>query len=135
MPEPGGPPGTGQSTWGKHARVGAWLAAMDHRRPRPPRREVSVDDGLATGSTMRAAVQALRQEAPTELVIAVPVAAAATCTTLRQEADEVVCARTPEPFIAVGLWYADFSETSDDEVRDLLAQARTRPRASMPGAH
>jgi predicted phosphoribosyltransferase len=108
------------------------------RLPEPEVRNATVllvDDGLATGSTMRAAVQALRQEAPTELVIAVPVAAAATCTTLRQEADEVICARTPEPFIAVGLWYADFSETSDDEVRDLLARARTCPRASMPGAH
>jgi putative phosphoribosyl transferase len=84
---------------------------------------ILVDDGLATGSTMRAAVAALRQRRPARIVVAVPVGSADTCAELREEADEVVCARTPEPFYAVGLWYDDFAQTTDDEVRDLLAQA------------
>ena len=83
-----------------------------------------VDDGLATGSTMRAAVQALRALRPTRIVVAVPTASAETCEQMRSEADEVVCLQTPEPFRAVGLWYEDFSQTSDDEVRALLARAR-----------
>jgi predicted phosphoribosyltransferase len=86
---------------------------------------ILVDDGLATGSTMRAAVQALRSLGPARIVVAVPVAAPETCEALRAEADEVICARTPEPFYAVGLWYEDFSQTSDDEVRELLEHART----------
>jgi predicted phosphoribosyltransferase len=86
---------------------------------------ILVDDGLATGSTMRAAVQALRSLGPARIVVAVPVAAPETCEALRAEADEVICARTPEPFYAVGLWYEDFSQTNDDEVRELLEQART----------
>jgi predicted phosphoribosyltransferase len=81
---------------------------------------ILVDDGLATGSTMRAAVAALRRQGPTRIVVAVPVGAAETCSDLQQEADEVVCARTPEPFYAVGLWYQDFGQTSDEEVRELL---------------
>jgi putative phosphoribosyl transferase len=96
-------------------------------RPAPPvegRTVILVDDGLATGSTMRAAVRALRLQSPARLVVAVPVAAEDTCVALRSEADEVVCARTPEPFRAVGLWYDDFSQTGDDEVRDLLEAAR-----------
>lgn len=86
---------------------------------------ILVDDGLATGATMLAAVRALRarQPPPQRIVVAVPTAAAETCEDLRREADEVVCATTPEPFHAVGLWYEDFSQTSDDEVRELLARA------------
>jgi len=83
---------------------------------------VLVDDGLATGSTMRAAVRAVRAREPARIVVAVPVAAAETCRELEQEADEVVCAATPRSFRAVGLWYDDFRPTSDDEVRGLLAQ-------------
>lgn len=85
---------------------------------------ILVDDGLATGSTMRAAVEALRQEGPAQVIVAVPVGAPDTCDALRELADDVVCAITPEPFYAVGLWYADFSETTDDEIHDLLAHAR-----------
>ena len=80
-----------------------------------------VDDGLATGSTMRAAVLAIRRLRPARVVVAVPVGARETCGSLGEIADEVVCALTPEPFSAVGLWYVDFSQTSDDEVRQLLA--------------
>ena len=87
---------------------------------------ILVDDGLATGATMRAAVAALRQQQPAHIVIAVPVAASATCDELRAAGEEVVCAATPEPFYAVGLWYEDFSQTSDAEVRDLLARAAER---------
>ena len=96
-------------------------------RPAPGlrgRTVILVDDGLATGSTMRAAVRGLRALRPARIVVAVPTAAAETCEALRQEADEVVCARTPRPFRAVGLWYEDFSQTGDDEVRALLARAR-----------
>lgn len=85
---------------------------------------VVVDDGLATGSTMRAAVLAIRQQRPARLVIAVPVGAADTVRRLRAEADEVVCPAMPEPFHAVGLWYRDFPQATDEEVRQLLAQAR-----------
>lgn len=87
---------------------------------------ILVDDGLATGSSMRAAVLALRQRAPARLVVAVPVAPPSTCAALREQADDVVCARTPEPFAAVGQWYEDFSQTSDEEVRQLLALGRER---------
>ena len=82
-----------------------------------------VDDGLATGATMRAAIAALRQQGPARIVVAVPTAAPATCESMRGEVDEVVCAITPEPFYAVGLWYDDFSQTTDEEVRELLARA------------
>jgi putative phosphoribosyl transferase len=82
-----------------------------------------VDDGLATGSTMLAAVTALRREAAARIVVAVPIAPLETCDALRDVADEVVCALTPEPFHAVGLWYEDFGQTSDDEVHELLARA------------
>ena len=85
---------------------------------------ILVDDGLATGSTMRAAAEALRQQGPARLVVAVPAGSPETCDEFRDEVDEVVCAITPEPFYAVGLWYDDFSQTTDDEVRDLLAAAR-----------
>ncbi|HEY8600482.1 MAG TPA: phosphoribosyltransferase [Thermomicrobiales bacterium] len=95
-------------------------------RPAPAVRErvvILVDDGLATGATMRAAVLALRRQAPAHLVVAVPVAASEICTAFRAEVDEVVCAVTPIPFHAVGTWYEDFTQTTDDEVRDLLGQA------------
>ncbi len=96
-------------------------------RPAPALRghtAIVIDDGLATGSTMRAAVQALRMREPARIVVAVPVASAESCAALRNEADEVVCVRTPSPFRAVGLWYQDFSQTGDDEVRELLESAR-----------
>lgn len=84
---------------------------------------IVIDDGLATGSTMRAAIMALRRLHPARLVIAAPVAAPSTCDELGSEADEIVCASTPEPFAGVGRWYDDFDQTTDDEVRTLLAQA------------
>lgn len=90
---------------------------------------VLVDDGLATGASMRAAVAALRQEAPRKVVVAVPVGAAETCAELRDEADRCVCLATPEPFYGVGLWYRDFAPTTDDEVRQLLAAARSSVEA------
>ena len=83
-------------------------------------RVILVDDGLATGASMRAAARAVRAQEPARVVIAVPVGAREACDSLRTEADEVVCAATPEPFDAVGLWYRDFSQTSDEEVRVLL---------------
>lgn len=83
---------------------------------------ILVDDGLATGSTIRAAVQALRQQQPARLVVAVPVAAPQTCDEDVVGADEIVCAVTPEAFLGVGQWYLDFSQTTDEEVRDLLEQ-------------
>ena len=81
---------------------------------------VLVDDGLATGSTMRAAVMAARQQQPAQVIVAVPVGAPSTCADLAAEADSVVCVRTPDPFVAVGLWYRDFTPTTDHEVRALL---------------
>ncbi len=96
-------------------------------RPLPAlggRTVIVVDDGLATGSTMRAAVAAIRRQQPARLVVAVPVGAAQTCETLRREVDDLVCPAMPEPFRAVGLWYRHFPQTSDDEVRDLLAAAQ-----------
>lgn len=81
---------------------------------------ILVDDGLATGSTMRAAVMAVRRQQPARIVVAVPVGARETCAGLAREADDVVCLRTPDPFVAVGLWYRDFTPTSDSEVRALL---------------
>jgi putative phosphoribosyl transferase len=91
---------------------------------------ILVDDGLATGSTMRAAVAALRAEGPREIVVAVPVGALETCSSMARLADDVVCLTTPEPFYAVGLWYEHFDQTEDDEVHDLLERAamRTVPR-------
>ncbi|YAF95653.1 MAG: phosphoribosyltransferase [Nodularia sp. CChRGM 3473] len=84
---------------------------------------ILVDDGLATGATMWAAVAAVRREQPARIVIAVPVAATETCQELAQAVDDIVCAATPSPFYSVGLWYEDFPQTTDDEVRDLLAKA------------
>lgn len=84
---------------------------------------ILVDDGLATGSTMLAAVHAARAGQPAKIVVAVPVGAPDTCSKLSGEADEVVCLRTPEPFYAVGLWYDNFTQTTDDEVIRLLDEA------------
>jgi len=96
-----------------------------YREGRPPaevenRVAILVDDGLATGSTMKAAVTAVRLLHPSSVVVAVPVGARETCRELQALADEVVCARTPEPFSAVGLWYRNFDQTTDEEVRALL---------------
>jgi putative phosphoribosyl transferase len=109
----------------------------DYRGDRPPpavggRTVILVDDGLATGSTMRAAVAALRRQGPARIVVAVPAAAPATCDQFRAEVDEIVCAVTPEPFYAVGLWYEDFSPTTDDQVRDLLARAAHQQAHAPP---
>jgi predicted phosphoribosyltransferase len=87
-----------------------------------------VDDGLATGASMRAAVTALRAREPAYLVVAVPVGAPETCAAFDAIADEVVCAVTPSRFVAVGLWYGDFGQTTDEEVRDLLDRAAARTR-------
>ncbi len=81
---------------------------------------ILVDDGLATGATMRAAVDAARRRDPSRLVVAVPVAPPATCSALREQVDAVICLREPEPFVAVGVWYHDFTPVSDEEVRRLL---------------
>jgi putative phosphoribosyl transferase len=97
------------------------------------RTAILVDDGLATGSTMRAAARALRTLRPDRIVIAVPVAAASTCEDLAREVDELVCARTPEPFYAVGMWYERFDQTTDEEVRELLAAASGETQA--PSLH
>jgi putative phosphoribosyl transferase len=117
-----------------------------YRGDRPPpdvagRTVILVDDGLATGSTMRAAVAALREERAARVVVAVPIAPPETCDAFRDVVDDIVCARTPEPFYAVGLWYEDFSQTTDDEVRELLERsapvagagslARDRPTSGM----
>jgi len=98
------------------------------RRGQPPtttanRICILVDDGLATGSTMRAAVLALKKQSPRRIIVAVPVAAADTCADLESLVDEVLCLYTPEPFMAVGRWYDDFAQLSDDEVRDYLERA------------
>jgi putative phosphoribosyl transferase len=84
---------------------------------------ILVDDGLATGSTMRAAAAALRKKHPARLIVAVPVSAIQTCDEYRMGVDEIICAKTPAPFLGVGRWYEDFSQTTDDEVRQLLAKA------------
>jgi predicted phosphoribosyltransferase len=85
---------------------------------------IIVDDGLATGATMRAAVRALRQSYPRQIVIAVPVGAAETCRSLQADADQVICLHSPQSFYSVSTWYEEFSQTSDDEVRHLLASIR-----------
>ena len=100
-----------------------------YRGYRPPpnvrgKTVILVDDGLATGSTMLAAVRALREQGPARIVVAVPVASPDTCELLKTHVDEVVCAATPEPFYAVGFWYRDFAQTTDEEVRGLLSLAQ-----------
>jgi putative phosphoribosyl transferase len=104
-----------------------------YRTDRPPltvagKVVILVDDGLATGSTMRAAVAALREQRPARIVIGVPIAAPSTCGELAAVADAIVCAVTPESFYSVGAWYEDFSQTTDEEVRELLELA-ARERA------
>ena len=98
-------------------------------RPRIPvqgRTVILVDDGLATGASMKAATQALRLQGPKHIIVAVPVAAEQTCDEFRMNVDEIVCAYTPEPFLAVGMWYEDFSQTTDKEVQQLLEEAAQR---------
>jgi putative phosphoribosyl transferase len=99
-----------------------------YRGDRPPpqlggRIVVLVDDGLATGATMRAAVAAVRQQQPERIVVAVPAAAPETCAMLSTEVDELICVLTPDPFVAVGFWYENFAQTGDDAVRELLERA------------
>src|SRR5690242_7140667 len=106
-----------------------------YRGGRPPpdvrgKTVILVDDGLATGATMRAAVMALRQLQPAGIVVAIPTASPETCEELKAEVDDIVCAITPEPFFAVGHWYEDFSQTTDEEVRDLLTR-RQDPEAQQ----
>jgi putative phosphoribosyl transferase len=106
-----------------------------YRGDRPPldvggRTVILVDDGLATGATMQAAIEALRQQHPSRIVVAVPTASPEACEALKTQVDEVVCAVTPEPFYAVGLWYDDFSETTDDEVGALLVRNAENRRAA-----
>jgi putative phosphoribosyl transferase len=108
-----------------------------YRRDRPApalagRTVIVVDDGLATGATMHAAVRAIRGMRPARIVVAVPVGATDTCAALREAADEVVCAETPEPFYAVGMWYDRFDQTDDAEVRYLLADATASAGAALP---
>lgn len=99
-----------------------------YRGDRPPldvrgKTVILVDDGLATGSSMRAAVAGLRARQPAQIVVAVPTAAPETCEAFENEVDDVVCAVTPQPFFSVGTWYEDFSQTSDEAVRRLLEEA------------
>ncbi len=110
-----------------------------YRGDRPPadvhgKTVILVDDGVATGASMRAAVAGLRELSPERIIIAVPVAAASTCEELSREGDEVVCPMRPEPFFAVGLWYVDFEQTSDDEVRVLLGTSGRASAATETGA-
>jgi putative phosphoribosyl transferase len=99
-------------------RQGRSLAALANKTV------ILVDDGLATGSTMKAAVQAVKQEQPARVIVAVPVGAPDTCRELHAMADQVVCAETPRSFAAVGEWYRDFSQTTDEEVVELLSSSR-----------
>jgi predicted phosphoribosyltransferase len=132
--------GISQGLLERVAREEQWeLARRErlYRGGRPPlnvpgKTIILVDDGLATGSTMRAATEALRTKSPAAIVVAVPVSAPSTCAEFAEEVDDVVCARTPEPFRAVGLWYKDFSQTSDHEVRSLLERARQEREIAAP---
>jgi putative phosphoribosyl transferase len=106
-----------------------------YRDGRPPpdlegKTVILVDDGLATGATMRAAALAVKEQGPARVVVAVPVAAAQTCDKFRGDVDEIICALTPEPFNAVGMWYENFDQTTDEEVRELLARAAGREEGS-----
>ena len=92
----------------------------------PGKTVIVVDDGLATGSTMKAAIAALRSQNPARIIVAVPTASPETCQELKSTADEIVCAITPEPFYAVGFSYEDFEQTTDSEVRALIQTAATR---------
>ncbi|BAY47787.1 hypothetical protein SAMD00079811_54060 [Scytonema sp. HK-05] len=106
-------------------------------RPVPSLHErtvILVDDGLATGATMRAAVVALQQQKPAKIIVAVPVSASETCQEFQSKVDEVVCAATPSPFYSVGLWYEDFPQTTDEEVRVLLDKAANSQKTTAIGA-
>jgi putative phosphoribosyl transferase len=92
-------------------------------RPIQGRTVILVDDGLATGASMRAAAQAVRLQGPKRVIAAVPVAATETCDEFRMDVDEIICAYTPQPFFSVGMWYEDFSQTTDEEVQRLLEEA------------
>jgi predicted phosphoribosyltransferase len=92
---------------------------------------ILVDDGLATGATMKAAIAALRGHAPARIGVAVPVAAPPTCREIGARVDVMICAETPEPFFGIGGWYIDFAQVTDDEVRELLEAARA-PAAAHP---
>src|SRR5712691_11447842 len=110
--------------------TGSTMRAAEHAdRLRGRSIVILVDDGLATGSTMRAAAQAVRMLGPSHVVVAVPVGARQTCREIAVAADEVVCARMPEPFSAVGQWYLDFDQTTDQQVRDLLQKSTLAPQA------
>jgi predicted phosphoribosyltransferase len=129
-----------------------WIEAIDakerrelerrervYRGERPPpalagRVVVLVDDGLATGATMLAAVRAVREQRPARVVVAVPVADPDVCERLGSVADEVVCVSTPRPMMAVGAWYEDFSQISDEEVRELLARPPHPPAGGTPAS-
>lgn len=109
----------------------------DYRDDRPPlnlkgRTVIVVDDGLATGATMQAAITALRKRHPMEIIAAAPVVASQTCEYLRTTADDCVYVQCPDPFHGVGMWYVDFSPTSDDEVRSLLEIAARKPSSAAP---
>jgi len=106
-----------------------------YRGGRPPlevrgRTVILVDDGLATGSTMRAAVAAVRRLEPAGIIVAVPTAAPSTCAEFSHEVDNCICVITPDPFYSVGIWYEDFSQTTDEEVRDLLERAAAETMAT-----
>jgi putative phosphoribosyl transferase len=109
-------------------------AYRDNRPPPDVRGKtvILVDDGLATGSTMRAAATALRQQGPARIVVGVPVSTPQTCEEFREEVDEIVCAITPVVLFGVGAWYQDFSQTTDDQVRDLLERAASS-QSARPG--
>jgi len=111
-----------------------------YRGDRPPaelqnRTVILVDDGLATGASMRAAVRALRLRNPSGIAVAVPIGSRDTCDQFRSEVEDVVCGRTPEPFHAVGAWYQDFTQTTDDEVRELLDRAAHERRVRRVREH
>jgi putative phosphoribosyl transferase len=107
---------------------------QDHKTELNGITAILVDDGMATGSSMLAALRAARSRAPKRLIVAVPVAAGSTCRELSEEADEIICAAAPDPFQSVGQWYEDFSQTSDDEVTDCLRLALQRTTWPEPGA-
>jgi len=112
----------------------------EYRGDRPPldvtgRTVILIDDGLATGASIRAAIAALHQRGPKRIVVGVAIAAPETCAEVGREVDDIVCAATPESFQAVGLWYRDFSQTSDEEVRRLLQQAAQRHSSTAGQTH
>ena len=105
-------------------------SAYRRDRPKPEIKGstvILIDDGLATGATMRAAAAALKTKSPAKIVVAVPTAAPDACELFRKEVDEIICVATPEPFYGVGAWYEDFSQTTDKEVCELLDKARNLP--------